>query len=159
MLMNGTTATQVFPRVFSREELSRIEAPTLLLVGDREKIYRPDEVIAAAKSLMPMIETAIIPDAHHIAALAQPTTVNSHIVRFCSPGKLDDATTVRWKAPESPLELDEVEASVAGRVLPDLDNPGRTTYHPLTLFPINAAVRAVAQSASTNTKTPATRHS
>jgi pimeloyl-ACP methyl ester carboxylesterase len=85
-LMYGAGTNRVFPKVWSKQELSRIEAPTLLLVGDRERIYRSAAVVRAARALMPTIETAIVPGAHHIAALAQPQAVNEHILRFCGSG-------------------------------------------------------------------------
>jgi pimeloyl-ACP methyl ester carboxylesterase len=88
VLLHGTTATQVFPRVFSKEELGRIEAPTLLLVGDREKIYRPEAVMRSAKQLLPTIKRAIVPGAHHIAAQAQPNIVSEYILKFCGPDPL-----------------------------------------------------------------------
>jgi hypothetical protein len=36
----------------------------------------------AAKRLMPAIRTALVPDAHHIAAMAQPEAVNRLILDF-----------------------------------------------------------------------------
>jgi pimeloyl-ACP methyl ester carboxylesterase len=81
-LMYGKTATQVIPRVFTPQEAHAIRCPTLLIVGDHEVIYRPDAVIAAARALLPAIETAVVPDAHHVAALAQPEAVNRLILTF-----------------------------------------------------------------------------
>jgi pimeloyl-ACP methyl ester carboxylesterase len=82
ILMYGNTASQVFPKVFSREELSRIKAPILLLIGDRERIYRVPAVMQAARKLKPGIQIAMIRNAHHITAMAQPEIVNGHILRF-----------------------------------------------------------------------------
>jgi pimeloyl-ACP methyl ester carboxylesterase len=45
-MVHGSTQTRIYPRVFTAEELARIKAPTLLLIGDRERVYplpRPGE--------------------------------------------------------------------------------------------------------------------
>jgi pimeloyl-ACP methyl ester carboxylesterase len=52
--------------------LAQIKAPTLLLLGDREKIYPAQDANRQATRLMPGIEVQIIPQAHHMTALAQP---------------------------------------------------------------------------------------
>jgi len=80
-LVHGTGANRVFPRVFTPEEFSRVEAPTLLLVGDHERIYPPAAAVQAAKRLLPNVTAEIVPGAHHIAAVAQPGPVNSSILR------------------------------------------------------------------------------
>jgi pimeloyl-ACP methyl ester carboxylesterase len=79
---HGRMTSQVFPRLYTSEELAQIKAPTLLLVGDREQIYPAEEVSQAAKSLMPGIQVQIIPNAHHITALAQPELVNASLLKF-----------------------------------------------------------------------------
>ena len=81
-LIHGTGANRVFPRLYSEEEFAQIEAPALLIVGDHERIYSPDAAIEAAPRLVPGIATELIPDAHHIAAIAQPERVNACILRF-----------------------------------------------------------------------------
>ncbi len=82
VLEHGKMTNQVFPRVYTREEASQVAAPTLLLIGDHERIYRPEDAIRAARQLMPNLEAEIIPNAHHIAALAQPAVVDDRIIRF-----------------------------------------------------------------------------
>jgi len=83
-LIHGTGANRVFPRQYSSEEFERIEAPTLLIIGDRERIYSPVDAIDAALKLDPGITTELIPGAHHIAAVAQPALVNARILSFIS---------------------------------------------------------------------------
>jgi pimeloyl-ACP methyl ester carboxylesterase len=84
ILLHGSMIIQVMPRVYKPEELGRIQAETLLLIGDHERIYRPQAVIRSAQQLMPNLKVAVIPDAHHIAALAQPERVNQEIINFLS---------------------------------------------------------------------------
>jgi len=83
-LIHGTGANRVFPRLYSREEFERIDAPTLLIIGDRELIYSPTDAFDAASKLVPGIITELIPGAHHIAAVALPALVNACILSFIS---------------------------------------------------------------------------
>jgi pimeloyl-ACP methyl ester carboxylesterase len=68
--------------VLSRAELRAIRAPTLLLIGDGERLYEPHATLALAKKRMPGLEGAIVAGADHIAAMAQPDDVNARIVAF-----------------------------------------------------------------------------
>jgi pimeloyl-ACP methyl ester carboxylesterase len=74
------------PLVFSRAELRAIRAPTLLLIGAQETLYDPVAMLKLAQGRMPQLETAIVPDADHIAAMAQPDDVNARILRFLDEG-------------------------------------------------------------------------
>ncbi len=80
--LHGLPLNRVYPRVFSDAELRRIHTPTLLLVGDREVIYQPRKVIRRALRVMPHIRAEIVPDAHHVTAMAQPEFVNARILQF-----------------------------------------------------------------------------
>ncbi|WP_293676722.1 alpha/beta hydrolase [uncultured Phenylobacterium sp.] len=68
--------------VLGTPELRAIRAPTLLLIGDQERLYDPQATLALAKRRMPALETAIVPGADHIAAVAQPEAVNARILEF-----------------------------------------------------------------------------
>jgi pimeloyl-ACP methyl ester carboxylesterase len=81
-MVHGSTQCRVFPRVFTAEELSRITASTLLLVGDHEKIYAVEDVLEAARRLMPSVKVGVVPSAHHVAAVAQPEAVNAWLLDF-----------------------------------------------------------------------------
>jgi pimeloyl-ACP methyl ester carboxylesterase len=83
-MRDGGATNQLFPRVYKQEELDKIHTPTLLLVGDREKIYDPKTVTRLAQKAIPGIRVEIIPNAHHITALANPTVVNQRIDEFFS---------------------------------------------------------------------------
>ena len=78
----GRMTTRVFPRVYTKEELSQIRTRVLLVLGNRERIYPVEAAVRGARRLMPNIEIEIIPDGHHITALARPELVNNAIVRF-----------------------------------------------------------------------------
>jgi pimeloyl-ACP methyl ester carboxylesterase len=68
--------------VFSNVQLRAIRAPTLLLIGDKERLYEPHATLKLAQERMPGLEGAIVPDADHIAAMAQPDDVNHRILQF-----------------------------------------------------------------------------
>ena len=72
----------MFPTVFGDAELKRVNLPTLLLVGSREKIYNPNKVIDRARRLMPKLTAKIIPDAGHLLIMDQPETINNNILEF-----------------------------------------------------------------------------
>lgn len=83
MMKHGRLINRVFPRVYKKEELAEITAPVLLIFGDKEVIYGDlDEAIKSGRDLIPEARVAVIPNAHHIAALAQPESVNQEVLRF-----------------------------------------------------------------------------
>lgn len=70
------------PDVYTDEELRRIEAPALLLIGDQEVLYKPQAAMARATRLLKQVQTGIIPDASHALTLEQPEAVNRAIRAF-----------------------------------------------------------------------------
>jgi pimeloyl-ACP methyl ester carboxylesterase len=70
------------PTVFSRAQLRRVRAPTLLLIADKETLYEPRAMLRLAQARMPGLQGAIVPDADHVAAMAQPDDVNARIASF-----------------------------------------------------------------------------
>jgi pimeloyl-ACP methyl ester carboxylesterase len=75
-----------FPSVFSDSELRTIRMPVLLLVGDREVIYKPEDAIRRAIRLVPGLKAEIIPNANHIAEYTAPEVVNKKILDFFADG-------------------------------------------------------------------------
>jgi pimeloyl-ACP methyl ester carboxylesterase len=67
--------------VLDDAQLSAVKAPTLLLIGEHEQLYAPS-TLAVAQRRMPGLTGAVIADAHHLAALAQPEDVNRRILEF-----------------------------------------------------------------------------
>jgi pimeloyl-ACP methyl ester carboxylesterase len=67
---------------FDDEELHQINAPTLLLVGDHEKIFNAHRMIDRAQRLLPHIEAHLIPNAAHLLPIDQSETVNAHMAAF-----------------------------------------------------------------------------
>jgi pimeloyl-ACP methyl ester carboxylesterase len=78
----------ISPTVFGKSELEAIDAAVLLLIGDRERLYDPRATIELAAERMPGLSGEIVPNAHHLAALAQPDDVNDRITRFLTRGQV-----------------------------------------------------------------------
>lgn len=68
--------------VFGDEELRQIDKPTLLLVGDREKIFEPRLMVERARHLIPQIEADTISNAAHLLPIDQSEVVNSRMMTF-----------------------------------------------------------------------------
>ncbi|MHB1133859.1 MAG: alpha/beta fold hydrolase [Chloroflexota bacterium] len=98
-LLHGGGTNRVFPKVYSRQALSQMTTPTLLLIGDRERIYRPEDAIRIAERSVPNLQTEIVPNAHHITALAQPAIVNARIERFFGEDRKASGPLVGARAP------------------------------------------------------------
>ncbi|MDE4907137.1 alpha/beta hydrolase [Methanogenium marinum] len=72
----------IFTNVFSEAELSRINVPTLFIVGENEIIYDPVAAIEKVNQLIPNVETKLVPNAGHLVSMEQPSLVNTHILPF-----------------------------------------------------------------------------
>lgn len=82
-MVYGGLINQVLPRVYSKEEFAQIKAQTLLILGEKETIYNNlQAAMRAARELIPRVQIELIPDAHHITALARPEVVNQKILKF-----------------------------------------------------------------------------
>jgi pimeloyl-ACP methyl ester carboxylesterase len=68
------------PKPFSAQELQRLKSPPLLIIGDRELMYQPEQEIALAKSRAPGLEGAVAPNANHMAAMSNPEVLNRWIL-------------------------------------------------------------------------------
>jgi pimeloyl-ACP methyl ester carboxylesterase len=72
----------IFTNVFSEVELSRINVPTLFIVGENEVIYDPVAAIEKVNRLIPNIETKLVPHAGHLVSMEQSALVNKYILKF-----------------------------------------------------------------------------
>jgi pimeloyl-ACP methyl ester carboxylesterase len=82
-MMFGGLINQVMPRVYLKEEFAQIQGQVLLLLGEKEVIYNSlKSAVRAARELIPNAQIKMIPNAHHITALAQPHEVNQGLLQF-----------------------------------------------------------------------------
>lgn len=83
MMVHGSAINQVFPRVYSKEEFAQIKAKVMVILGERELIYNNlNSAVRAVRELLPSAHVTLIPDAHHITALAQPELINELLLKF-----------------------------------------------------------------------------
>jgi pimeloyl-ACP methyl ester carboxylesterase len=68
--------------VFTDEELGQLRLPTLLLLGDHEVMYSPEQALARAGRLIPGLEGQIIANAGHMLNSDQPEIVDRLILDF-----------------------------------------------------------------------------
>jgi pimeloyl-ACP methyl ester carboxylesterase len=71
----------------TRELLSRIHVPTLVLWGDDDR-RSPMHVAQQLRSAIPSAAWAILPRAGHVSNMEQPEEFNTHVRRFCSASSL-----------------------------------------------------------------------
>jgi len=74
------------PVVLKEAELKAVKAPVLLLIGDAERLYDPPATLKLAMQRLPGLSGAVVANAHHLAALAQPDEVNRRILSFLDSG-------------------------------------------------------------------------
>jgi pimeloyl-ACP methyl ester carboxylesterase len=72
----------IYPSEIPDADLARIACPTLVVVGDRERIYDPQAAIARAQRLIPCVETELMPGAGHLPGMQFPDAVNRRIEAF-----------------------------------------------------------------------------
>ena len=82
-ILNIRPQSPIRARVFSDEELRRVEVPTLLLIGGQSVIYDPKRAYQRATRLIPNIKAEIIPDASHALNAEKSEYVNARILQFC----------------------------------------------------------------------------
>ncbi len=64
------------PKPLTAKDLRNLKSPPLLIIGDKELMYRPEQEIALARSRIPGLEAAIAPKANHVAAMSNPEVLN-----------------------------------------------------------------------------------
>ena len=67
---------------FTEQDFSDYRAPTLLLIGEKEILYKPKLAVQLAKKLIPNVEVEIIPKAGHSLLKDQPELVNARIIQY-----------------------------------------------------------------------------
>ena len=72
----------IYPSEIPDAELSGLDCPVLVLLGDREMIYDPGEAARRAKRLLPAVEVEIVPGVGHLLGMQRPGYVNARIARF-----------------------------------------------------------------------------
>jgi pimeloyl-ACP methyl ester carboxylesterase len=74
----------IFPSEIPDRELAGLHQPTLLIVGDRERIYDPVAGLERARRLIGRLETMLIPGVGHLPGLQRPEVVDPRVRDFLS---------------------------------------------------------------------------
>jgi pimeloyl-ACP methyl ester carboxylesterase len=79
---NGRVSFATPPRVFTDEELRRLEMPTRLLVGEEEFLYDGARAVARARDVLPAGETELVPECNHAMVSDRTERVRDRLVEF-----------------------------------------------------------------------------
>ncbi|WP_203679507.1 alpha/beta fold hydrolase [Actinoplanes siamensis] len=80
----GFRRKRILPTPFTADELERITAPTLVLLGGHSQLYDAREVAATITAHMPHAVAEIIPEASHDLVLRHPDELAARIVTFAA---------------------------------------------------------------------------
>lgn len=73
---------KVPPRVFTDEELQKLDMPTLLLIGEQESLYNSKAAIQRAKRVLPNADIELIPNCNHAIVSDQTERVSTRVIEF-----------------------------------------------------------------------------
>jgi pimeloyl-ACP methyl ester carboxylesterase len=68
--------------VFSDDDLRKIKAPTLLLIGDQDASCKPEAVMTRARQLIPHIEAQLVANGGHLFPTDQAEITNDRMLAF-----------------------------------------------------------------------------
>jgi pimeloyl-ACP methyl ester carboxylesterase len=78
--------TQRNPGLLLEQELRDVTAPTLVLLGEQERLFDPRRAAARARSLIPgLVSLELVPHAGHLLTLDRPETLRTKILEFLTP--------------------------------------------------------------------------
>lgn len=72
----------IYAKVIPDEDLRKIGAPVLVLIGDRCVIYDPNKALCRAKNLFPCVKAELVPNCSHSMNMEQPEITNEMITKF-----------------------------------------------------------------------------
>jgi pimeloyl-ACP methyl ester carboxylesterase len=73
---------RIMPTVFSDDELRALDVPALLLIGEHEVIYDPDQALARARRLIPNLQGDLVPECGHGMSFTQHEIVDARVLEF-----------------------------------------------------------------------------
>ena len=72
----------IFPSEVPDTELAGLGCHTLVLLGDREMIYDPNDAARRAAALIPDCEVEVVPGVGHLLGMQRPDLVNARLSAF-----------------------------------------------------------------------------
>jgi pimeloyl-ACP methyl ester carboxylesterase len=76
----------IFPSQIPDRDLAGLACRTLVLLGNREMIYDPDEAARRAAALIPGCDVEVVPGVGHLLGMERPDLVNARLRTFLQPG-------------------------------------------------------------------------
>ena len=73
---------KVAPRVFTDQELQRLNMPVLLLIGEQEFLYNSTAAIERAKRILPKGDVELVANCNHAMVSDQTEHVSSRVISF-----------------------------------------------------------------------------
>jgi pimeloyl-ACP methyl ester carboxylesterase len=67
---------------FKEAEFQKLKIPILVLLGEKEVMYRPEQARKRIQQLLPFSKVAIVPNSGHALNRDQPQIVNKHLLDF-----------------------------------------------------------------------------
>ncbi len=96
----------VFPDVFSDTALGKVQAPVLVLIGDREIIYDPRAALDRAAASIPHVRTELVEGCGHLLNVQMPDLIDDRVLGFLDEQEYSPsatgATTGRETTPSAP---------------------------------------------------------
>jgi len=74
----------IFPGELPDADLAQVRCPTLVLLGENERIYDAAAAVNRVEHLLPAVTASILPGLGHLPGMQDATLVNAHISRFLS---------------------------------------------------------------------------
>jgi pimeloyl-ACP methyl ester carboxylesterase len=76
------------PKVLTDIEWNNLRVPTLVLTGENEVIYRPQNALQHLQRVAPRVIAEMIPGAGHDLSFVQATVVNERMLRFLNEARV-----------------------------------------------------------------------
>jgi pimeloyl-ACP methyl ester carboxylesterase len=83
----NSEALRIQPEVFSDDELRELRVPTLLLIGEQERIYDPKAALERARRLIPNMKGELVPQASHDMSYNCHELVDARIIEYFGIGR------------------------------------------------------------------------
>jgi pimeloyl-ACP methyl ester carboxylesterase len=72
----------LYPSELADGELAAVACPTLVMVGDKEMIYDPEQAAGRVRELLPTAVVEVVPGVGHLLGMQRPDLVNAQILEF-----------------------------------------------------------------------------
>lgn len=74
--------TMAVMSIYKDDELRQTQTPMLLLIGEKEIVYKPKKALERAKGVLPHIQAELIADASHLLTIEKADIVNKKMLEF-----------------------------------------------------------------------------